>query len=168
MNSTTATAAPPASSLVAPDNWRLAIVVGVVVSLRLRSPSCRRVFLLDCRAHGRDGGRSLRGQCLPAPLFRRASGGSRHRRSVRHEHLSAAVVAGPFLLRLSGQPAEHPLRRAGQLHAGIDQRSRRHRQLERAGQHGDVRDLHRRRADDRRLSPGHACSPSSSRCANIC
>ena len=62
-----ATAIAPAPSLftVAPDNWKLAIVIGLVGLRRRLGGVAACDFVLDCRRHGRDGGWGIRCECLP-------------------------------------------------------------------------------------------------------
>ena len=126
--------APPLNAIVA-HNWKLAIAVGVVVSALAIVALPAGVVILGSGCHGGAGCRGICDQRISPPLFRWSAGCSGDRCSVRHEHLPPAVVVGPFVLRLSGKPADDPLRRPRQLCQGPDQRSRRHRELERADQH---------------------------------
>ena len=87
------------------DNWPLALLWRVVISIvGDRALAAQGVLLgFACRRAARRGFGGL--QCL-GPLQGRPAGRAGHRASLRHEHLSAAVVAGLVVFRLSRQPHE--------------------------------------------------------------
>ena len=153
-----ATAIAPAPSLftVAPDNWKLAIVIGLVVSIVASAalPPAISFWIVGFMAA------MVAGAFVVNALRKKYYGGL----------LVSPAIAVLFVMNIfpllwslglsffayQANQQINSLCRSSQLHKGIDQRSRRHSKLECADQHGDVRDHHRCVADDCRLSAGHA------------
>ena len=129
----------PALLELSADNWRLAVLVGLVVSALavVTLPASISFWIVGAMA-------ALVAAAFVVNAYRRRYYGGLlvapgHRRAIRDEHLSAAVVPGAFIFCLPVEPAVDPLRRPQQLHQGSDRRDRGAGQLERPHQHRHVR-----------------------------